>query len=322
MTFQRILVPLDGSPLAEEALPHALRLAQVFQVPLLLLQVLDVQPAVLEHCLDSPDWRLRRLQAQRYLETVANRLGTPGVAIECHLAEGRAAGQIVEFIRAHAVGLLVLSAYGWGGTSEFPFGGTVQKVLATTEVPYLLIRPSHATGSGAQPYRRVLVPLDGSRGAEWAVHLAANIVVGTSADIVLLQIVRAPEMPRHRPLTREESELSAKVVECNRREATAYLADVESRVGDGNRVRTRLVVAPQLAETIERVAEQEQADLIVLTAHGAAGFNEQRLGPTCHAVLARSARPVLVLQSIHAPLAWNRSRAVANEIRAPHCAPH
>src|SRR3546814_9644955 len=94
-------------------------------------------------------------------------------------------------------------------------------------------------------------------------------------------------MPRHRPLTREESELSAKVVECNRREATAYLADVESRVGDGNRVRTRLVVSPQLVETIERIAEEELADLIVLTAHGAAGINEQRLGPTCHAVLAR-----------------------------------
>src|SRR3546814_7675668 len=67
----------------------------------------------------------------------------------------------------------------------------------------------------------------------WAVTLAASIAIDVAAEIVLLQIVRAPEMPRHRPLTREESELSAKVVECNRREAAAYLADVESRAGDG-----------------------------------------------------------------------------------------
>src|SRR3546814_17689972 len=64
MTFQRILAPLDGSPLAEEVLPHALCLARVLHVPLVLLHVLDVQPAVLEHCPDSPDWPLRRLQAR------------------------------------------------------------------------------------------------------------------------------------------------------------------------------------------------------------------------------------------------------------------
>src|SRR3546814_15095909 len=89
----------------------------------------------------------------------------------------------------------------------------------------------------------------------WAVTLAASIAIDVAAEIVLLQIVRAPEMPRHRPLTREESELSAKVVECNRREAEAYLADVESHAGDGCRVRTRLVVSHRLALTIHRRRE-------------------------------------------------------------------
>jgi nucleotide-binding universal stress UspA family protein len=319
MTFQRILAPLDGSPLAEDVLPHALSLARALHVPLVLLHVLDVQPSVLEHCPDSPDWRLRRLQARRYLETVVKRLGAHDVVVEWHLAEGRAAGQIVEFIRDHDIGLVVLCAYGWGGTSEFPFGGTVHKVLASTEVAYLLIRP----GAGEpQPYRRVLVPLDGSRGAEWAVSLAASVAIGVSAEIVLLQIVRAPEMPRHRPLTREESELSAKVVECNRREAAAYLADVQLRVGDGCRVRTRLVVSPRLAATIDRIAQEEHVDLIVITAHGDADRNVSGIGPTCHAILARSAIPVLVLQNTRAPLALNHSFAIASEIRAPHCAPH
>jgi nucleotide-binding universal stress UspA family protein len=322
MTFQRILVPLDGSPLAEEALPHALRLARAFHHPLLLLHVLDVQPSVLEHCPDSPDWRLRRLQAQRYLEAVIQRLDAADVTVEWHLAEGRAAGQIVEFIRDHEIGLLVLCAYGWGGASEFPFGGTVHKVLTTTEASYVLVRPDHVARAGRQPYRRVLVPLDGSRAAEGAVSLAAGIAADSSAEVVLLQIVRAPEMPRHRPLTREESELSGKVVECNRREAAAYLADVDSRVGDGCRARTRLVVSPLLAETIERVANEEQADLIVLTAHGAAEHDDYGIGPTCHAVLARSARPVLVLQHLRAPMGLNRGRAAANEIRAPRAAPH
>src|SRR3546814_9274108 len=69
----------------------------------------------------------------------------------------------------------------------------VHKVLASTEIAYLLVRPGGGAGE-AQPYRRVLVPLDGSRGAEWAVTLAASIAIDVAAEIVLLQIVRAPEM--------------------------------------------------------------------------------------------------------------------------------
>src|SRR3546814_4421091 len=129
-------------------------------------------------------------------------------------------------------------------------------------------------------------------------------------------------MPRHRTLTREESELSAKVVECNRREAAAYLADVESRAGDGCRVRTRLVVSPRLASTIDRIAQEEQVDLIVLTAHGDAGCNVAGIGPTCHAVLLRRTKPVLVLHHFRPPLALHHGFATASEIRAPHCAPH
>src|SRR3546814_5805834 len=114
-------------------------------------------------------------------ETVVKRLDAHDVAVEWHLAEGRAAGQIVEFIREHDIGLVVLCAYGWGGTSEFPFGGTVHKVLASTEIAYLLVRPGGGAGE-AQPYRRVLVPLDGSRGAEWAVTLAASIAIDVAAE--------------------------------------------------------------------------------------------------------------------------------------------
>lgn len=322
MAFHRILVPLDGSPLAEEALAHALRLTQAFHAQLLLLQVLDVQPSMLEHSPDSPDWRLRRLQAQRYLEGVAERVRAQGVPVEWHLAEGRAAGQIVAFVRDHHIDLLVLSAYGWGGTSEFPFGGTAQKVMATTEASYALIRPGQRADAGPQAYRRILVPMDGSRRAEWAMSLATSIATDETAEIVLLQVVRAPEMPRHRPLTREETELSAKVVECNRREASAYLADVHARIGDGCRTRTRLVVAPHVAETVARIASEERAELIVLTAHGAFDQGDTGVGPTCQAVLRSSLSPVLVLQDVSEQTGWNKASIAGDSIRVPIHAPY
>lgn len=297
MVFLRILVPLDGSSLAEQSLPHAERLARAFGARLLLLRVLDALPAVSEHCPESPDWRLRRIQAQRYLESVAQRVAAGGIEVDTHLAEGRAAEQIVEFARDNNVDLLVLCAYGWGGVSGFPFGGTVQKVVSAAGISCAVVRPDGTGGEpGAPGYRRILVPLDGSRRSEWAVGLVAGILDGDSAEIVLLQVVPAPEMPRRRPLTQEEIELRRKIVECNRRESAAYLAEIKARVGQDHTVHTRLVISPRVAETIRGVAEEEQVDLIALTAHGITDPDDDCLGPVCLAVLTHSSLPVLVFQ--------------------------
>jgi len=323
MPFARILLPLDGSRLAEEALPHALRLAEAFKAQLLLLQVLDIQPSLLEHCPGSPDWRLRRLQAQRYLEAVAERCRSSDVAVESHLGEGRAAEEIVAFVRDRQIDLIVLSAYGWGGVTEFPFGGTVQKVLATAGVSYAVIRPGPAgrlPSPAPAPYQRILVPLDGSRRAEWAFSLVSGIAKATAAEIILLQIVQPPDMPRRQPLTRDETELSAKIVECNRREAAAYLAEVRSHLGDGQRIQTRLVVSAQVADTIAQVAEHTQADLIAMTAHGASDPGTGSVGPVAHAVLSHSLRPVLVFQDGSRPLAFEQVSARMPDVGRTHYA--
>src|SRR3546814_14646963 len=111
----------------------------------------------------------------------------------------------------------------------------VHKVLASTEIAYLLVRPGGGAGE-APPYRRVLVPLDGSRGAEWAVTLAASIAIDVAAEIVLLQIVLAPEMTRHRQLQSVESGPSPNVVaSTHRRHATpspSVVTTPRSRGGD------------------------------------------------------------------------------------------
>lgn len=322
MAFDRILVPLDGSSLAEQSLPHAERLAHAFGARLLLLRVLDALPAVLEHCPESADWRLRRIQAQRYLESVAKRIAAGGIEVQAHLAEGRAAGQIMEFARDQDVDLLVLCAYGWGGVSDFPFGGTVHKVVSAAGVSCAVVRPD---GTGSEPeapgYRRILVPLDGSRRAEWAVGLVAGMLDGGATEIVLLQVVPAPEMPRRRPLTREEIELGRKIVECNRRESAAYLAEVQARTGHGHAVHTRLEISPRIAETIRRVAEEEQADLIALTAHGASDPEDGCLGPVCQEVLTRSSLPVLVFQDVRPELRLSAEGATTDSMERKIYAP-
>lgn len=295
--LKRILTPLDGSPLAEESLSHAIQMARAFSASLLLLQVLDVSPALAEHCPESLDWRLRRLQAQRYLESLADRFSGSGIEIECHLAEGRPAECIVEFAREHAVGLVVLSAFGWGGVSGFQFGGTALKVVSAAGISCAVIQPGDSARLDPDlGYQRILVPLDGSQQAEWAVGMASALVDATGGELIVLQVVSAPEMPRRRPLTREEAELRNKLVECNRLAAAAYLDEVRTHAEGSHRVRTRLVVSPNIVETIHRIADQESVDLIAMAARGASSRGDRNYGSISQSVLFHSTRPVLVFQ--------------------------
>lgn len=296
MAFDRILAPLDGSRMAEESLSHAVRVARAYKSRLYLLQVLDVRSGVPEHGPEDFDWRLYKIQVLGYLNSLADRLAEEGVEIETHVTEGRAPDQIVDFIRDRRIDLVVLCAYGWGGVSEFPFGGTVQKVIAGPETSVLVVRPTNDAAGTKEHYGRILVPLDGSQRAAWAVSLVAGMANQKSPEIIALQVVGSPDMPRTRPLTREETELCSKLVECNRRAASAYLEEIKKRFAGRLSIRTRLEVSPHVVDTIEQVAEAEDVDLIALTAHGASDLVARSSGTICQSVVLLASRPVLVLQ--------------------------
>lgn len=296
-TFDRILVPLDGSVEAEQAIPHAKRLARAFGARLLLLRVLDTHGVESDDRPESAVWRLRRIEALRYLQGVIERRMLDKNAVDLYLREGRPAEQISDVIEGQGVGLVVFSAYGSGGSSVFPFGGTASKLLSAPGVSRVVVRDD-VPGNPDEPetFRRILVPLDGSQSAEWALNAVCGLAHGPDAEIVLLQIVSPPAMPRRRPLTMVEQALCDQVVECNRRAATRYLDEVKLRLCAGRQLRTRLVVSPRVVHTIRQVAEEEEVDLIVLTSHEDKEQVDGSHESVCRVMQETSSRPVMVLQ--------------------------
>jgi nucleotide-binding universal stress UspA family protein len=282
--------------MAEQSLTHAMRFARAYNSRLFLLQVLDVPESAGARRSEELDRRLLKIQALGYLNSLAERVTGEGIKTECRVTEGRAPDQIMEFARDWRIDLIVLCAYGWGGVSPFPFGGSVQKIIAAPETSVMVIRPFHGRPGGEQRYGRVLVPLDGSQRAAWAASVVSGMVKNEAPEIVLLQVVGLPEMPRTRPLTCEEEELRRKFVECNRRAAAAYLEEIRIRFAASVPIRTRLEVSPHIVDTIDRVAEVENVDLIALTAHGASGVVGRSSGTTCQSIVLSAPRPVLVLQ--------------------------
>lgn len=296
MTFERILVPLDGSQPAEQALIHASRLARAFGSRILLLRVLDTQSPMCGQHPDSVGWRLHRLEAIRYIRSAAEHAALRGLQGDWYLVEGRPAEQIMQFAQSQGVDLVILSAHGQGGAYEFPFGGTAQKIATAPGVSCIVLRDNGREQGESTHYRKILVPLDGSRRAEWAVNVAAGMAADAPTEIVLLQVVAMPEMPRRRPLTAEERTLHERLAECNRNAAEIYLREVRDNYGAALPVRTRMETSGRVAQTILDVASEENADLIVMAAHEPGDEDVCNYKAVCQYVLTRSRRPVLVLQ--------------------------
>ena len=160
--FETILVPLDGSELAESALDTALQVRTKFNARLLLLR--SVEPAS-HHMMqaagvmESPAAAVANVEliqqmteaeqkeAQTYLASVRDRLG--GSDVEALVVEGNAADAIVQTARQRQVGLIVMSSHGRGGLGRLVFGSVADGVLHESRVPVLLIRSPEAAEKGS-----------------------------------------------------------------------------------------------------------------------------------------------------------------------------
>lgn len=296
MVFERILVPLDGSPIAERALRHAARLACTFGSRVLLLRVLDTQSAIFESHPDCAAWRLHRLEARRYISRIARDAASLGIEPDWYLAEGRPAEQIHRFIQAHDVDLVILNAYGEGEAFEFPFGGTAHKIALTPGISCIVLRSDEREDVDTPHYRKILVPLDGSKRAEWAIKVAAGMAADTPAEVILLQVVVLPEMLGRKALTREDTALHERLADRNRSAAETYLREMRREHAANQPVRTRIETSANVARTILDVAAEEDVDLIILAAHPPDETSVRIHKAVCQSVLANSHRPVLILQ--------------------------
>jgi nucleotide-binding universal stress UspA family protein len=297
--FDWILVPLDRSPLAECVLPHAVAVARSLGSQLMLLHILsrsDRQQDGLR-AVDPLEWQLRRAEAESYLEGIRARLQEVGVAAQTKVLDGDAAEQILAFARENQVGLAIISSHGQGGLSGWNVSSVVQKVIMRAPFSLMIVRayqPVEPDLAG-QRYRRVVVPLDGSPRAESVLPLVATLARTSEAQVLLAHVVLRPHMPRRTPPSPEDSDLADRIVERNRSEAERYLEVVRSQLPPAA-VETRLMISNHVASELHKLAEQENADLVLLSAHGYSGEMRWPYGGLVAGFVAYGSSPLLIFQ--------------------------
>ncbi len=140
--FSKIMVPLDGSSFAEEALPYARGLAEQNQATLLLARVeetFEPPPGVFVPATALPE--VFQLGAGEYLEQQAARLTLAGLNVQTILLEGKVADALLKCAREEKVNLIVMSTHGRTGLSRLLMGSVAERIVHDAPCPVLLIRP-------------------------------------------------------------------------------------------------------------------------------------------------------------------------------------
>lgn len=140
--YHRILVPLDGSCLAEDALPHAIAQAECSGATLVLLKVLGPLPDI--PMAGQPGIKIAEAMsadlARDYLEQVAGPIRDQGLAVEAATVEGKPYVEIVGYAETHQIDLIVMTTRGQSGLSRWLLGSVTDRVVRGANVPLLLVQ--------------------------------------------------------------------------------------------------------------------------------------------------------------------------------------
>jgi nucleotide-binding universal stress UspA family protein len=295
--FDRILLPLDRSALAECVLPHAIAVARAFDSQITLLHVMDTpREARWRRAMDPLNWQIRKAEATTYLNEVEVRLQAAGLLTETHTLEGVAAEQVIGFSDTYASQLIILSSHGQSGLSEWGVSSVVQKIAQRAHTSVMIVRAAQPVAPDVTGlrYQRILVPLDGTPRAEYILPAAATLARAHDAQIVLAHLVQQPALPRRTPPSREDVELADQLVARNQTEATQYLDQLRSRIT--GEVETRVLVSEHLAATLHALVAQEKADLVLLSAHGVSSQTPGLYGDVVSNLIAYGTTPLIIMQ--------------------------
>ncbi len=302
--LRAVVVPLDGSPFALQALPVALGLATRSNAALHLVQVQT--PAVPPVDFPgAPTFAVARetelaVETERTLQELAARI-RPRWKLDVAAAVrfGRPGEAIAAFARETGADMIVLVTHGRGGVSRFWLGSVADELLRMADVPVLAVRPARrGPGLGRERcFRHLLAPLDGSDLAEHALAPALVTARLWKARLALLRVI-TPQLAiaRPAPVTRlDRADLARQ-----KQEAEGYLRGVADRLrGEGVSVTTRVVANADPARGIIRAATTGRADLIAIASHGRGGLGRLLRGSVCDKVLRGATRAAILLTRPH-----------------------
>lgn len=317
--MKTILVPLDGSLIAKQALPYAQMLATILSARVHLVRVLS--SADKDHILAGESailaeaertlatqrertqyvWEVLRGYAERYLDVHATTLRHVGLDVEIDVRIGSPAETIVAIAEHQPIDLIVMATHGYSGLRRWALGSVTDKVIQATTTPVFIVRGTEQEPARDLTLKRIMVPLDGSALAQQALPCALELATCAHADLLLLRAV-SPFIPEHYtfgplggpPMPYYIEETMAAI----RDQAAQDLAAVAGKLRHYDVPITTHVAYGHPAEVIVDQAAEHNVDLIVMATHGYGGIQRWALGSVADKVLHATTTPLLLVHAV------------------------
>lgn len=297
-----ILIPLDGSALAEAVLPHAIALAKVFNSKVTLLHVIEpIAPWGRTGVIDPLEWQIIKTEASNYIKTKSDQVKTFYDAVDTLVTEGQPAEKIIETSAELGVDLIALSSHGKSGLSEWNISSVVQKIIMRSKKSILLVRAYHLPlkDAGSFVYKHIMVPLDCSQRAEFVLQIAALLTNYFRANLLLTHIMQKPEISCRMPASSADQALIDQLVQRQEEEVHRYCDQLRAQMTIiGIEFRSFINSRFDIASALHEVIEHENIDLVMLTAHGHSGSSRWPYGSIATNFIVYGTTPLLILQDL------------------------
>lgn len=282
MAVTRVLVPLDGSELAEAALTYLPVLASLGPLRVRLLAVAEQPPHL---GLPGPrEWQANQVRLLKdYLAKRQDQLQSDDVEVEISVRRGKAAQAIIADATRFEAEFILLSTHGRSGLKRWRLGSVADKVIRSARCNTLVVGSEAVRWPHKRYVRSILAPLDGSELAETALPLATRLAQELGAQLHLVRVVD------HFPA----EDVAADDLVRMTRAAEEYL---RSKAADRWQVMPRTeVVSGRPADSLLLYAGQQAIDLVVMTSHGHGGALRAALGSVTDRLIGGPA-PVLIVR--------------------------
>ncbi|MBK5276764.1 MAG: universal stress protein [Desulfuromonadales bacterium] len=295
--FRHFLVPLDGSRMAEAALPVAVYLAQKLGARVTLMHVVEKNAPSEVH---GQSHLKTATEANAYLKAVSERFFSAGLQIYFHVHETEVsdvAGSIVAHADELNHDLVVMCSHGRGKALHLFLGSIAQKVIGKDSRPVLIAHPDERGEAPDFSCRSILVPLDGDPGHAQALPVSRELAQACGATLLLAMVIPhltnlAGDMAatgRMLPGT------TSRMLEMASQEAEEYLASLLEALRVTGVAASAQILRGDPAKTIEKSAKDAKVDLIVLATHGKTGMEAFWSGSVAHKICGYRGVPLLLI---------------------------
>ncbi|MDS0223373.1 universal stress protein [Haloarcula sp. S1AR25-5A] len=282
--YDTILFPTDGSDPAESVLEYALQIASEHEATIHILNVADTgRDSITTIRGDVID--VLEEEGERIVEEAADRAREHGISVVSAVHQGDPYKTIVDYSHQSNIDCIVMPTHGRRGIQRFLLGSVTERVISTAEVPVIAVNPARERPL-TYPPQHVLVPTDGSRGAELALMKGIDVAEAAGATLHLLHVVETGSLGPDARSILKEGELTER--------ADEIMAEATEKIEESSLdAVTKVTEHGDPSKVIRNYISENDIDLAIMGTHGQTDFSRYTMGSVSAKLVRTSSVPVV-----------------------------